>query len=137
MIKDERRRYKKEIGGVAIGDKEDDKVYFYDIIECPNVSTCPMFSYSPSPSCSSCFLMNEVKKNVFTLFHTHTQDTWFSKNDVNALRQLKIEVPAFLSTYGSIGYFLAYSLNPFILETKFFSLSSKVKDDIYYIMQRR
>jgi proteasome lid subunit RPN8/RPN11 len=139
FTQEERRRHKREIGGFVLGKLREDYIYFTDYMECPNISGCPLLSYIPEKSCTerTCEIVDAMKYEVITLFHTHTSDTLFSQEDLLALLQIyNYQVdripPAFLSTYGDKGFFIVYGLNHFVLETRHFVLESRSLDQKYW-----
>ena len=140
LIKDEKRRYEKEIGGFVLGKyRDEDFIVFDRLIECPNISKFPYISYCPEEECTerACELAFRRDHNTaITLFHTHPRDTFFSVEDVKSLITLcqytgQEYIPAFLSTYdkNKTGHFVSYGLCHYVLATKYFEIESRSLDN--------
>jgi len=107
--------------------KVEDKelIQLYDYIQCRNIADDPTREAFPAPECDDevDHLFDIGRYDINTLMHTHPSDSLFSVADLYVLYECcKNEhirewfAPHFLVTGGEIGYVLAYTNVPFVIQ---------------------
>lgn len=117
-----------EMGGFVFGRLKTingvDVMYFYDLIQAPNISMRPSVLYEPSIESEEEIddIMRRRKYNILSTYHTHPSDSIFSILDLysfftekQTLYEANIKTPDFLVTGGMEGYLMAYLDRPFFL----------------------
>ncbi|RJS69124.1 hypothetical protein CW714_09070 [Methanophagales archaeon] len=106
-----------------VGDKE--LIQLYDYIQCRNIADDPTREAFPAPECDDevDHLFDIGRYDINTVMHTHPSDSLFSVDDLYVLYECckndhirEWFAPHFLVTGGEIGYILAYTNVPFVIQ---------------------